>query len=121
MKIYEVQNLLDAQIWVGEEKKDIEVYMACGCDLMSDVLAFVKDRVLLLTGLVNPQVIRTAEMMDIKVIVFVRGKKPTAEILELAKNKKMIILSTDYPMYASCGILYSNGLQGRDMENETSF
>ena len=111
MKIREVQELLDAKIWVGEEKKDIEVYTACGSDLMSDVLAFVKDRVLLLTGLVNPQVIRTAEMMDIKAIMFVRGKEPTEDVLELAKSKKMIILSTEQPMYIACGLLYLNGLR----------
>lgn len=121
MKISEVKELLNAKIWVGEEKYDTEVYTACGCDLMSDVLAFVKDRVILLTGLVNPQVIRTAEMMDIKAIVFVRGKTPTEEVLELAKIKKKIILSTDYPMYVACGILYSNGLSKKDEEYETSF
>ena len=119
MKIGEVQALLEAKIWVGEEKKEVEVYAACGSDLMSDVLAFVKDRVLLLTGLVNPQVIRTAEMMDIKAIVFVRGKEPTEDVLELAKSKKMIILSTDYPMYHSCGLLYLNGLGYEEQADET--
>lgn len=118
MKIWEIQELLKAEIWVGEDKKDTEIHTACGSDLMSDVLAFVKERVLLLTGLVNPQVIRTAEMMDIKAIVFVRGKKPTEDVIELAKSKKMIILSTQHPMYISCGLLYLNGLRYEEKEDE---
>ena len=78
--------------------------------MLSDVFAFAKENVLLLTGLVNPQVIRTAEMLDIKAIVFVRGKQPTDEMITLAKNKKMIVLSTDDPLYIACGKLYSMGL-----------
>lgn len=119
MKITEVQEILDARIWVGEEKKDREVFIACGSDLMSDVLAFVKERVVLLTGLVNPQVIRTAEMMDIKSIVFVRGKTPSEDVLELARSKNMIILTTDKPMYIACGLLYKNGLNYEEQEDET--
>lgn len=119
MKISEIQEILDAKIWVGEDKKDMDIYIACGSDLMSDVLAFVKDRVVLLTGLVNPQVIRTAEMMDIKAIVFVRGKSPSEDMIELAKNKKMVILTTQKPMYIACGLLYKNGLNHEDQEDET--
>lgn len=119
MKIGELQEVLDAKIWVGEDRKDTEVFIACGSDLMSDVLAFVKERVVLLTGLVNPQVIRTAEMMDIKAIVFVRGKTPTEDVIELAKSKNMIILTTEQPMYIACGLLYKNGLNYEDQEDET--
>lgn len=110
MKIKEVQSILKANVWTGEEKLEKEVHAACGCDLMSDVLAFAKEEVLLLTGLVNPQVIRTAEMLDIKAIVFVRGKAPTEDMIKMAEQKKMIILSTDYPLYIACGELYSLGL-----------
>jgi len=78
---------------------------------MSDVLAFVKDQALLMTGLVNAQVVRTAEMMDMKAIVFVRGKEPGEEILELAAEAHMAILTTDYPLYKACGLLYSAGLR----------
>ncbi|WP_058485118.1 DRTGG domain-containing protein [Defluviitalea phaphyphila] len=118
MKLSEVKEILDAEVLVGEHNLDREVYLACGSDLMSDVLAFVKDKVLLLTGLVNPQVIRTAEMMDIKAIVFVRGKKPSEEILKLAEEKDMIILTTKYPLYISCGLLYSKGLTGQESKQE---
>lgn len=110
MKLSEVKEILNAEVVAGEEFLDREVKSAFGSDLMSDVLAFVKDQALLLTGLVNGQVIRTAEMMDIKAIVFVRGKKPTEDIAELAKEYKMVVMTTDYTLYPSCGKLYSAGL-----------
>lgn len=110
MRIEEVKNILHAHVWVGEERMEKEVHAACGCDLMSDVLAFAKEKVLLLTGLVNPQVIRTAEMLDIKSIVFVRGKKPTEDMVQMAKEKKMVLLSTDEALYTACGKLYAAGL-----------
>lgn len=111
MKISEVQRILDAKILNGEDMLDEEVFSACGSDLMSDVLAFVKNQGLLLTGLNNLQVVRTAEMMDIKAIVFVRGKMPDDEIISLAKKKDMIIMSTAEPLYSACGKLYCGGLK----------
>jgi len=110
MKISEVIKLLNAEILTGTDFVDDEVSSAFGCDLMSDVLAFVNNQTVLLTGLTNLQVVRTAEMMDMRVIVFVRGKKPDDDVIELAEKKDMIILATDLPMYPSCGILYENGL-----------
>lgn len=110
MKLSEVKSILDAKVLAGEELLEREVASACGSDLMSDVLAFVKDRALLLTGLINPQVIRTAEMMDIETIVFVRGKEPEESIINMAKCKDIVLLSTKYPQYIACGLLYSNGL-----------
>ncbi|MDE6595294.1 MAG: hypothetical protein K2K44_04715, partial [Oscillospiraceae bacterium] len=91
---------------------DREVHTACGSDMMSDVLAFVKDQSVLLTGLCNPQSVRTAEMMDIVCIVFVRGKTPDESVIELAKERKIVLLSTPMRMFAACGILYENGLRG---------
>ncbi len=113
MNIREIRDILKANVWTGAEKLDREVHSACGCDLMSDVLAFAKEEVLLLTGLINPQVIRTAEMMDIKAIVFVRGKTPTADMIHMAHQKSMILLSTDYPLYIACGELYQLGLMSK--------
>lgn len=110
MKLSEVKEILSADVLCGEEKMETEVKAACGCDLMSDVLAFVKDQALLLTGLINAQVVRTAEMMDMKAIVFVRGKVPSTAILELAEDAGIAVLSTQLPMYPACGMLYSNGL-----------
>ena len=84
MKIKDIQNLLDAKVLCYEEGMDTEVNSACGSDMMSDVLAYVKDQAVLLTGLLKPQVIRTAEMMDMNCIVFVRGKEPDEDMIEVA-------------------------------------
>ena len=95
---------------ICEDRIDREVYSACGCDLMSDVLAFVKDQAVLMTGLVNPQVIRTAVMMDMVCIVFVRSKTPTEEMLSLARDNGIVIMQSNKRLYEACGIMYSNGL-----------
>lgn len=110
MKLSEVKEILDAKVLTGEEFLEKEVNSACGCDLMSDVLAFVKDKALLLTGLMNPQVIRTAEMMDIETIVFVRGKMPDDSIIGMAKMKDMTLMTTEHPLFVASGMLYSKGL-----------
>lgn len=117
MKLSEVRDILGAEVLTGGELLDNEVNSACGCDLMSDVLAFVKDRALLLTGLMNPQVIRTAEMMDITAIIFVRGKQPEDALVGMAKMKDMVLMSTEYPLYVACGKLYQNGLTGGGQQN----
>jgi len=111
MKVAEAVKIVDGQFFAGEDKADLEVASACGADLMSDVMAFVKDRVLLLTGLVNPQVIRTAELLDIHCIVFVRGKVPTREMIEMAGEADIILAGTKLSMYISCGKLYEGGLK----------
>ena len=105
-----MQELLNANVLCCEENLDKHVYSACGSDLMSDVLAFVKDQAVLLTGLINSQVVRTAMMMDMVCIVIVRSKEPTEEMLQLARDNGIVILSTDKTLYESCGILYANGL-----------
>ena len=85
MQLSQVRDILDAEVLCGADQLDTEVLSACGSDFMSDVLAFVKNQAMLLTGLVNPQVVRTADMMDMKCIVFVRGKRPDEKMLELAE------------------------------------
>ena len=112
MKILKIKELLGAEVLSGEDLIDGDVHSACGCDMMSDVLAFVKDQAVLLTGLCNPQVVRTATMMDMRCIVFVRGKTPTNDILALARDAGIAVLATDMRMYTACGILYENGLHG---------
>jgi len=111
MKIAEIVQLLNAKVFSGEDMMDKDVHSGCGCDLMSDVLAYLKDQAVLLTGLVNPQVIRTAEMMDIACIVLVRGKTPTSAMIELAEDRSIVILSTEMRMFPACGVLYNNGLK----------
>ena len=110
MKLKNVVELLEAEVLSENYDSEQDILAACGSDLMSDVLAFVKDQALLLTGLINPQVVRTAEMMDMKAIVFVRGKSASPEIIELAAESGITVPSTSYPLYVSCGKLYSNGL-----------
>ena len=111
MKLKEVRDILNAEVLCGEELLDTEVRSACGSDLMSDVLAYVKNQALLLTGLVSPQVVRTAEMMDMSCVVFVRGKQPDENILALARDRDMVVLATKERMYNACGLLYINGLR----------
>lgn len=112
MKISTIKELLQADVLVCEERLGDHVYSACGSDMMSDVLAYVKDQAVLLTGLVNAQVIRTAEMMDMICIVFVREKRPTEEMIRLAQDAGIVLMATDKRMHEACGILYSNGLVG---------
>ncbi len=113
LKVREIAEILKADVLAGEDNLDMEIYSACGADLMSDVMAFVKESVILCTGLVNPQVVRTAEMMDINVICFVRGKVPGEQIIELAKEKNITILATKEPLFIACGKLYQAGLVGK--------
>jgi len=113
MKINEIQALLGAEVLCCEENTDREIHSACGCDLMSDVLAYVKEQGVLLTGLVNPQVVRTAEMMDMVCIVFVRSKTPSKEMLALAEDSGIVIMRCDKRLYEACGILYAAGLNDK--------
>jgi len=111
MKIREVAEILEAKVICGESKIDsVEVTIGYAADLMSDVLAFASPAVLLLTGLTNVQIFRTAQMLDIPAIVSVRGKIPQEELLALAKEADMPILLTKNSMFAACGKLYEKGL-----------
>jgi hypothetical protein len=111
MTVADAVTLLEGQFFSGEKQADLEIASACGADLMSDVIAFVKDRVVLLTGLVNPQVIRTATLLDIHAIIFVRGKIPTRDMVEMAEEAEIILGGTKLPMFLSCGKLYEAGLK----------
>ncbi len=113
MILSEVVEILGCEVHACTGKLKSVITSACGSDLMSDVMAFSKENAMLLTGLVNPQVVRTAEMMDIRVVVFVRGKKPTGGMCEMAEEKGIVLLSTDLPMFVSCGVLYKAGIEGR--------
>ncbi len=115
MKIKAIVDLLNADVLVGEDMLDGDVHSACGCDMMSDVLAFVKDQAVLITGLCNPQVVRTAVMMDMRCIVFVRGKMPSEDILSLARDAGIVVLASNERMYVACGKLYCAGLTGGEV------
>lgn len=112
MKLSKVQELLNAKVYTDMAWEDVEVFSACGSDLMSHVLAYFKDRGLLLTGLNNPQVVRTAEMMDILCIVMVRGKEPDTDVVDLANQKGLVVMKTDCTLFTACGLLYAEGLRG---------
>lgn len=112
MKICDVRDILNAEVLCGEKNLNKEVAYAFGSDLMSDVLAYVKGKTLLLTGLTNQQVVRTAEMAELSAIVFVRGKKPEEEIVQLAVENEIVMMMTKDSMYTASGKLYSNGLLG---------
>ena len=117
MKIKKIVELLDAKVLCGENNLDGVVNSACGCDMMSDVLAFVKEQAVLITGLCNLQVVRTAIMMDMRCIVFVRGKMPPNDVIELADESGIVVLASNERMYTACGKLYVNGLAGGEVVN----
>lgn len=110
MKIKEIVQVLEGDIHCEGSSPDKEVKMACASDLMSDVLAFSKCEAALLTGLINPQVIRTAEMMDVVCVVFVRDKEPTQAVIDLATKLGIAIITTKFTMYYASGLLYKAGL-----------
>ena len=110
MKIREIKDLLSAELLCGEEHLENDVHSACCSDMMSDVLAYVKDQGVLLTGLVNAQVIRTANMMDMHCVVFVRSKNPTEDMIELAEECGITVMSSRLRAYVACGVLWQAGL-----------
>jgi predicted transcriptional regulator len=115
MRIEEIIELLGAKLLIGEESLTDSVDFGYSCDLMSDVLAFVRNNVLLLTGLIHPQVIRTAEMLDIKAILIVRGKAPSEEVLRMAKMSDIAIIATKHSLFTASGILFNAGLKGEEI------
>ncbi len=112
MNLRKIKELLKAEVISGDSLLDQEISFAGGSDLMSDVLAFGKPGLLLLTGLSNQQSVRTADIIEAKAIVYVRGKKPDKEAVELAERKNISLLCTNFMMYEACGILYKSGIPG---------
>ena len=112
MKLREIKEILDAEVICGDELLEKEVSSAFGSDMMSDVLAYAKSDSVLLTGLVNPQTIRTALMLDMEAIVFVRAKKLTDDVVSLARESGIAVMSTECRMFETCGKLYQKGLKG---------
>jgi len=114
MKLYEIQNILDATILTGADRLDLTVVGAGGADLMADVLSAVAQDAVLLTGLTTEHVLRTAKIAEVAAVVFVRGKKPDAPVLELAKSYQLPCLLTKYSLFVASGRLYINGLRRLD-------
>jgi len=112
MNLEEIKDILDAEVLVGNECMDIEIKDAFAADLLDDVLAFAKEGTLLITGTTDLQVVRTAEMLELIGIVFVRNIKPDEAAVKLARIKKVPLLSTRYIMFEACGRLFKSGLVG---------
>ena len=110
MKLSEVLQVIEGKVISKDADLETEVTSGGGADLMSDVLAFAQDDMLLMTGLTNPQVVRTAEMANIKAIVFVRGKLPPRETIAPAEEKGIPLLASKYTLFETCGRLYKAGL-----------
>jgi len=110
MQLRDVLKAIDGKVITTDVDLDISVQMGCGADLMSDVLAFTHADTLLLTGLTNPQVVRTADMAGIRAIVFVRGKLPPAETVALAREKAIPLLASKYTLFETAGRLFAVGL-----------
>ncbi|MGI6691265.1 MAG: hypothetical protein GX916_10595 [Clostridiales bacterium] len=115
MRIRDIVDILDARVLRGENKLDTQVYSACCSDLMSDVLAFVNEKTVLLTGLTNMHVVRTAEMLDLKCLVFARGKVPGEDVLNRADELGLVVLTAYKTMFTAAGLLYEGGLRGAAM------
>ena len=112
MTIADMVRILNSRVLLGGDKRDTPVYTACCFDLMSDVLAFVDEKTVLITGLTNPHVVRTSEMLDLKCLVFARGKVPTDDILESAEEQGLVVITTKATAFTACGMLYEAGLRG---------
>jgi len=120
LKIQEIAEHIGGKIEYLPEGFDRDIKYAGASDLISDVLAFVKKPPLLLTGLISLQMVRTASLLDLPGIVFVRGKKPTKEVLEFAKECHIPILTTDRMLYTTCATLYNAGLRATNGEDSNS-
>ena len=118
MKISKIQEILGAEVIAGNGDVNDEVKYGYGCDLMSDVLAYVQSDVVLLTGLVHPQVVRTAEMLDIKAIVIVRGKQPGPELIAMANRRDLVIMTTAHSLFTASGMLFDGGLKGEEIAHD---
>jgi predicted transcriptional regulator len=115
MKLRDIVSIVEGTLITKNANLDMDIACACGSDLMSDVLAHAKAGALLLTGLTNPQVVRTAEMADIAAIVFVRGKYPPLETVALAEEEGLPLVAAQYTMFEMCGRLFGAGMNSCDV------
>ena len=118
MKIEELVKIIDGKVLTDASLNGREVAGAMGADLMSDVLASIQPEAALLTGLCNPQVVRTAQIADIRAIVFVRGKNPAQETIHLANEEDIPLITTRYGLFEACGLLYAAGLASLEIKTE---
>lgn len=110
MKLTKIIELTSAQLVAGNIDENTYIHKAFSSDLMSDVLTLEEDNLLLITGLSNVQLVRTAEMADIEVVLLARNKMASSEMIKLANENNLILLQTPYSIFRASGILYQNGL-----------
>jgi predicted transcriptional regulator len=110
MQLTNIIQLIEGKVLTSSAPLDAEVAGGCGADLMSDVLASVQPQAVLLTGLCNPQVVRTAQMADVAAVVIVRGKMPAQDVIDLANEEEIPLITTPCGMFELCGRLYKAGL-----------
>jgi predicted transcriptional regulator len=118
MKLSNLIEVINGKILTDSPFEDREISGAMGADLMSDVLASIEPEAVLLTGLCNPQVVRTALIADIRAIVFIRGKNPAEETIKLANEENIPLITTEYGLYDACGMLYKAGLPGFELKSQ---
>ena len=111
MKLHELEEVIDGDVLVSPEK-DIEIDCAYCADLLSDVLALTKGKTTLITGLINPQVVRVAEILNIVAVIFVRGKRPAKPIIKYAQERGIPIVATEMTMFETCGLMFAHGVKG---------
>lgn len=112
MTLKKIVEYLNARIYSNGIDLDLDITSGCGCDLMSDVLSFIKPGSILLTGLNNIQTIRTAEIAEIRAVCLVRGKEPTEEMKKMADKGGIALIGCDLTLFEACGILFQKGLRG---------
>lgn len=118
MKLSELIELIDGKILTSNKTDNREIAGAMGADLMSDVLSSIKPEAVLLTGLCNPQVVRTALIADIRAIVFIRDKNPAQEAVDLANEENIPLITTTHGLYDACGLLFKAGLPSFEQKTE---
>lgn len=119
MRLTEVAEVLAAEVICGETLLEREIDSGVACDLMSDALTYAGPRMLFLTGLTNPQVVRTAEIIDCSAVVFVHGKRPLdSNIHTLASEKRIPLLTTNHSMFEACALLHAAGLKGARLRDD---
>lgn len=110
MKLKEIIQLTNARLVTGNDTETDEIVKAFSSDLMSDALTLDADHILLISGLANVQLIRTAEMADVAAVLLARGKKASPEMIEMADRAGLIILETPFSLFRASGVLYANGM-----------
>lgn len=121
MKLSKIIRLVNGELLTDHKSDDVEINGAMGADLMSDVLASIKPEAVLLSGLCNPQVVRTALIADIRAIVFVRGKNPAKETIELSNEENIPLIKTELGLFEACGILYQEGLMSYESNTHDDY